>query len=274
MLLQNRVAIITGGSRGIGRGIALKFAEEGCSPVIADILEEEARETLNEISKKGKEGLFVKCDVSDSRQVQDMVDQAISKFDKVDILVNNAGIGSGPVIKHVTERLEEEWDRMLSINLKGVFLCCKSVVPHMKEKGYGKIVNISSLSAIYPPGPAVHYASAKAGVLGLTLDLALELAPFNICVNAILPGAIATDMLAAHIPPGVSREDFFTKAGKMIAPMQRMGTPEDVAGAALFFASDLSAYVTGDRIIVGGGLPLTKDQAKVIEEDETMRQQR
>ena len=255
MLLSNSVAIITGGARGIGRGIALKFADEGCSTVIADVLEAEARETLKEISKKGKEGLFVKCDVSDSCQVQDMVDQAISKFGKVDILVNNAGIAATQ--KPVAELPEDEWDRVLAVNLKGVFLCCKSVVPHMKEKGYGKIINVSSLGAVAPSIGIHHYTSAKAGVLGLTLTLALELATFNICVNAILPGAIPTDMWDAIIPPGVDdKEAFFANMGKTIAPMQRMGTPEDVAGAALFFASELSAYVTGDRIIVGGGLPL------------------
>ena len=255
VLLSNRVAIITGGARGIGKGIALKFAEEGCSIIISDILIEEAKSTLEELLNKGREGVFVKCDVSNSGQVQSMIDQVISKFGRVDILVNNAGIGGTP--KSITEKTEEEWDRLLAINLKGMFLCCKAVVPHMKEKRYGKIINLSSLGAIAPPAPNIDYSSAKSGVLGLTLDLALELAPFNICVNAILPGAIPTDMWNAIIPPDVDKKDFFAKIGKSIAPMQRCGTEEDVAGAALFLASDLSAYVTGDRIIVGGGAPLS-----------------
>ena len=254
MLLSNRVAIITGGARGIGRGIALKFANEECSVVITDVLAEEAKKTSEEISKKGRDGVFIPCDVSASRQVQEMVAQVIRKFGKVDVLVNNAGIGGIP--KSITEKTEEEWDRLLAINLKGMFLCCKAVVPHMKEKRYGKIINLSSLGAIAPPAPNIDYSSAKSGVLGLTLDLALELAPFNICVNAILPGAIPTDMWNAIIPPGVDKKDFFAEIGKSIAPMQRCGTEEDVAGAALFLASDLSAYVTGDRIIVGGGAPL------------------
>jgi NAD(P)-dependent dehydrogenase (short-subunit alcohol dehydrogenase family) len=254
ILLSNRVAIITGAARGIGKGIALKFAEEGASIVIADVVVDEAEKTIGEVLKKGREAIFVRCDVSVSRQVQEMVDQAIRKFGKADILVNNAGIGGVP--KSITEISEEEWDRLLSINLKGYFLCCKAVVPHMKNKGYGKIINISSMAAISPPAPTIHYSAAKAGVLGLTLDLALELAPFNICVNAILPGAIPTDMWNLAIPPGINKEDFFKEVGKMASPMQRVGTPEDIAGVALFLASDLSAYVTGDRILVGGGAPL------------------
>ena len=255
MLLANRVAIITGGARGIGKGIALKFAVEGCSIVIADVLMPEGEKALGEVSKKGRDGLFIQCDVSDTRQVQDMVERVINKFGKVDILVNNAGIG--PLPKSITDISDEEWDRVLAINLKGEFLCCRAVVPHMKEKGYGKIINISSLAAISPPTPNIHYSAAKAGVLGLTLDLALELAPFNICVNAIIPGAIHTDMFEQLIPPGTNKEDFLVELGKKIAPMQRMGTPEDIAGAALFLASELSGYVTGERIIVGGGCPLT-----------------
>jgi NAD(P)-dependent dehydrogenase (short-subunit alcohol dehydrogenase family) len=128
----------------------------------------------------------------------------------------------------------------------------------MKEKAYGKIINISSMAAIAPPAPLIHYSAAKAGILGVTLDLALELAPFNICVNAILPGLIPTPMWdeLQIFPSGVNKEDLFVEMGKTLAPMQRVGTPEDIAGAALFLASDLSAYVTGDRILVGGGYPL------------------
>jgi len=138
MLLSNRVAIITGGARGIGKGIASKFVEEGCSPVIADILVQEGKKTAEELSKKGREAVFIQCDVTDSRQVQDMVDQVIEKFGKIDILVNDAGVG--PLPKPITEVPEAEWDKILDINLKGVFLCCKAVVPHLKKNGYGKII--------------------------------------------------------------------------------------------------------------------------------------
>jgi NAD(P)-dependent dehydrogenase (short-subunit alcohol dehydrogenase family) len=255
MLLSNRAAVITGGSRGIGKAIALTFADHGSAIVIGDILEKEGRETVEEIAKKGREALFLRCDASDSGQVQNMIGQAIQKFGKVDILVNNAGIG--PLPKSITGITDEEWNRTLAINLTGVFFCCRAITPYMKERKYGKIINISSMAAVVPPIANIHYSSAKAGVLGLTLDLALELAPFNICVNAILPGAIPTDIWDKLIPPEVpSKEVFFAEVGKMISPMGRVGTAEEVAKAALFLASDLSSYVTGDRIFVAGEAPL------------------
>lgn len=251
MLLSNRVAIITGAARGIGRGIALKFAEEGCSIVIADVRKTEALETVKQVSSKGSKGIFIQCDVSDSRQVREMVNQTIDKFGKVDILVNDAGIG--PMPKSITKVTEEEWDKVLAINLKGVFLCCKEIVPHMREKGYGKIINISSIAALCPAGP-VDYTASKAGVMALTIDLGLELAPFNIYVNAILPGMIRTEMIEEFVPAGGKRDKFFAELANAV-PMKRLGSPQDIAGAALFLASDLSGYMTADRIIVAGGMP-------------------
>jgi NAD(P)-dependent dehydrogenase (short-subunit alcohol dehydrogenase family) len=253
MLLENRVAIITGGSRGIGKGIAQKFTEEGCSVVIVGRTEV-GRKTLAEIVSQGGAGIFVQCDISNSRQVQKMVDQVIRQYGKVDILVNNAAIGPTP--KFFTAISEEEYDQVLAINLKGTFLCCKAVVPHMQEKKYGKIINISSLAAIAPLATEAHYSAAKAGQLGLTIDLAFELAPFNICVNAILPGITDTDALNGVIPPGVNKYEFLSEQVKGVVPFQRLGTPQDIAGVALFLASDLSNFVTGDRIIVAGGSPL------------------
>jgi NAD(P)-dependent dehydrogenase (short-subunit alcohol dehydrogenase family) len=254
MLLLNRVSIITGGSKGIGKGIALKFAEEGSSVVIADVLEKEGNETVEELSQKGREGLFIKCDHTDSHQVNKMAEEVLKKFGKIDILVNNAGGFGAPI--PVTDLTEEAWDRSIALNLKGVFLCCKTIAPHMMKKRYGKVINISSIAAISAGPPSPHYTASKGGVLSLTYDLALEFAPFNINVNAILPGTIRTDMWKTHIPPGEDEKEFFKQMAKIHVPMRRTGTPEDVAGAALFFASDLSSYVTGDRIIVGGGLPL------------------
>jgi NAD(P)-dependent dehydrogenase (short-subunit alcohol dehydrogenase family) len=204
---------------------------------------------------QGGEGVFIKCDISDAIQVHKMVDQVLEKFGNVDILVNNAGIPGGSP-RSIESIFDEDWDRVLNTNLKGTFLCSRAVVQVMKKKKAGKIINISSMAAISPPAPLIHYSSAKAGMLGFTLDLALELAPFNICVNAILPGAIKTDIFDHMVPPGVDKEVFFREMGKTICPMERIGTPEDVAGAALFLASHLSSYVTGDRILVGGGAPL------------------
>ena len=255
MLLANRVAIVTGGATGIGRGIAFKFAEEGGSVVVADIAVAEGTKTANDVSRRGRDGIFVRCDVTDNRQVQDMVTKAIGKFGKVDILVNNAGGVSGPGVS-TEDVTEEAWDKIVDLNLKSQFLCCRAVIPHMKEQKYGKIVNISSMGAILPPAPIVHYHSAKGGVLSLTTNLAFELARFNINVNAILPGPIRTEFYDEILKEVPDKEAFFADLGGRV-PLRRMGTPADIAGVALFLASELSSYVTGESIRVGGGLPLT-----------------
>ena len=260
MLLSNRVAIITGGAIGMGRSMALLFANEGCSVVIVDILVAEGRKTADEVSKMGVDGLFVPCDITDSHQVQDMMDQTISKFGKVDILVNNAGgvskdgkSGGGSIFS-ITE---EQWDKALALNLKSYVFCCKAVVPYMREKKYGKIINISSMGVFSPPGPSVDYHSAKAGVLGMTYNLAFELAPYNINVNAILPGPTRTAFWDP-VTVGVTDKDaYFAKIAKIQVPLQRVGAPEDIAGAALFLASELSSYITGAAIPVAGGIPLS-----------------
>ena len=260
MLLLNKVALITGGAKGIGKGMALKFAEQGCDIAIADISINDANETINEVIKKGRKGLFVKCDITDSNQLNDMINQVISKFGKVDILVNNAGTlldVADPNLKSVATIPENEWDRLINVNLKGAFLCSKVVVPFMKEQRYGKIINVSSLGAIHPPAVAPHYNAAKAGVLGLTYDMACELGPFNITVNAILPGLIRTTFYEPVLASKTDeeRDAFFNDKGKNI-PLQRVGTAEDIANVALFLASELSAYVTAAVLPVTGGLPL------------------
>ncbi len=255
MLLEGKVAIITGGASGIGRGIAVKFAGEGGAVVVADIAEAEGKKTVAEISKTGRGGIFVRCDVTNRRQVQEMVSQTINKFGHIDILVNNAGgvPGAGP--GSITDITEEAWDKIVDLNLKGQFLCCQAVIPHMKERKYGKIINISSLGALHPPASIVHYHAAKGGVLSLTSNLAFELARFNINVNAILPGPIRTDFYTGILEKVPDKEAFFRDLGRKV-PLQRVGTPEDIAGVALFLASELSSYVTGEAIRVGGGLPL------------------
>ena len=255
MLLDDKVAIITGGARGIGRGIALKFADEGCSVAIADVNMSEADVTVAELVKKGKEGLAIQCDVSDSQQVRSMVDKVINKFGKIDILINDAGIH--PAQYTLLDLPEKEWDRVLDVDLKGEFLCCQAVVPHMIKRKYGKIVNVSSLSASTPQHPSPHYSAAKAGVLGLTYDLAFELASYNICVNAIQPGAVRTPLWDGSLASVEDKDAFFADLAQKNIPLQRIGTTEDLAGAALFLASDLSAYVTGVSLLVTGGQPLT-----------------
>jgi NAD(P)-dependent dehydrogenase (short-subunit alcohol dehydrogenase family) len=251
MLLSNRIAVITGGARGIGRAIALKFAEEGCTPVIADLRQDEAAETLKQISDRKIDGLFVPCDVSISSQVQNMVDRVIGKYHKIDILVNDAAIS--PPERPFVDITEDEWDRVLAVNLKGVFLCCKAVVPHMKEKKYGKIINVGSVGAIAPSKVIADYCAAKSGVVMLSQCLAIDVADHNICVNSLLPGITRTDLHDAVIPRGMKKDEYFTGLGKII-PMGKVADPADIADVALFLASDLSRYVTGSSILASGGL--------------------
>lgn len=254
LLLSDKVAIVTGGARGIGKSITLKFAEHGCSVAIADILIEEGNKTVNEIRKMGRSAIFVPCDVTRSEQVYNMVDQTIKKFGKIDILVNNAG-GIGIARTNGIEQSEEDWDKLINLNLKSVFLFCRAVAPHMKAKRYGKIINISSIGIISPPECNPGYAAAKAGIIGLTIDLAAELAPFNINVNAILPGPIrGTGFLEGRSPTEI--EAFWEEAARKHVPLHRCGVPEDVANTALFLASDLSSFITGALIPVSGGIPL------------------
>ena len=255
MLLSDRIALVTGGAMGMGKGIALKFAEEGCRVAVADINIKEAEKTIAEVSKRGGKGTAMQCDVTRIDQVQDTVNRVITQFGKIDILVNNAGgILSTPPIEDMTE---EEWDTTFALNLKSDFLFCKFVVPNMKKNGYGKIINISSIGAIQPPHHAINYNTAKSGIIGFTYDLANALAPLNITVNSILPGPVRTEFYRARTDSmnEKERDDFFAGLGKKV-PMQRPGSLEDIAGPALFLASELSAYVTGQTLIVAGGLPL------------------
>jgi len=254
MRLKDKVAVITGAGSGIGEASAKLFAKEGAKVVVAGRTAAKCARTADEIKSLGGTAISRTCNTARREDVNAAVAETIKILGAVDILVNNAAIGPTP--KVLTAISEEEYDQVLAVNLKGTFLCCKAVVPHMQEKKYGKIINISSLAAIAPLATEAHYSAAKAGQLGLTIDLAFELAPFNICVNAILPGITDTDALNGVIPPGVNKYDFLSEQVKGVVPFQRLGTPRDVAGVALFLASDLSSFVTGDRIIVAGGSPL------------------
>ena len=259
MLLEGRVAIVTGGAKGMGRAICELFAKEGAKVTIADIDMAGAEETLRGVEAAGGRGLVVKCDVTSSAQVKEMVDATVKAFGKLDILVNNAGaiLGAHGNPTNLTSLTEEAWDACVDLNLKSYFLCSKEAVPHMKANGYGKIVHFSSLGAVSPPAPHPHYHAAKGGVIGLTYDMAAELGPHNIYVNAIMPGPIKTpffDTIVEKMSPQEAQA-FFKMMGDS-APLKRMGEPEDVAKAVLFMASDLSSYVTGTVLPVSGGLPL------------------
>jgi 3-oxoacyl-[acyl-carrier protein] reductase len=259
MLLEDRVAIVTGAAKGMGRAMSALFAKEGARVTIADVDVAGAEETLRAVQAAGGQGLVVKCDVTDAAQVKEMVAATVAAFGKIDILVNNAGavVGAHGKPTNLSVLSEEAWDRVVDLNLKAVFLCSKEVVPHMKANGYGKILNMSSLGAISPPSPHPHYHAAKAGVLGLTYDMAAELGPHNIYVNAIMPGPIRTPFFDEIVEAKTPEETaaFFAMIGGM-APLGRMGEPEDVAKAALFLVSDMSSYVTGAVLPVSGGLPL------------------
>ena len=260
MLLENRVAIVTGGAKGIGKAISLKFAAEGCDIIVNAMHIEGAEKVAEEVKKLGRRSLAIAADVADATQVNDMVDRTVKEFGKIDILVNNAGGISEATGGAIESTTDEDWNRIISINLTGQFLCCRAVVPHMKKNKYGKIVNVSSMGAIHPPAPIVHYHSAKGGVLGLTTNLAFELRQENITVNAILPGPVLSEFFNNMLDEMTEEEGkaFFNMLDNRV-PMHRMGKPEEIAGVALFLASDMSSYVTGESICAGGGLPLTPD---------------
>jgi NAD(P)-dependent dehydrogenase (short-subunit alcohol dehydrogenase family) len=257
VLLSGRVALITGGAKGIGKGIAVRFASEGCAVAIADIDLASANATVSEETQKNHKVMALKCDVTNSKQVNETVKKIVDQFGKIDILVNNAG--ALPHEYGTLELPEEEWDKILALNLKSDFLFCKAVIPYMQKNKYGKIINLSSIGAMHPPSPSVHYAAAKAGVLGLTNALAFEFAPYNIYVNAILPGPIRTAFWDPLVPPGADKDAIFGFVAKDV-PLQRIGSPDDIAGTALYLASDLSSYVTGVWINVTGGMPLKARQ--------------
>lgn len=268
MLLPDKVAIINGGATGMGRSTAIKFAEEGCSSVIADVNEAGAMETVKEVKKRGKECLFVSCDITDLKQIKSCVDRTVEKFGTVHILVGCAGgtprardgtapkPGSRPR-RGVVNLDGAFWDVMLNLNLKGHAFFCKEVAPYMIKQKFGKIILISSLGVFSPPMPSSEYHAAKAGILGLVYNLAFELAPYNVNVNAILPGPIKTpfyDPLMANLSEK-EKEAKFTEMGNLV-PLQRIGLPEDIANVVLFFASEMSSYITGETLFVGGGKPL------------------
>lgn len=244
MLVANKVALVTGASRGIGRAVALEMAREGADVVVNYASsDEKAAEVSHTIQTLGRRALVVRADISRPDQVEDMRERVIKEFGSVDILVNNAGVH-----RHLKfwEMEVAEWRRVLSVNLDGVFLCSKAFSAEMKEKRWGRIINISSIIGFIGTDHEAHYGASKAGVLGLTKSLALELASYNITVNAIAPGWIETDMTAD------ATAERRREALELI-PLGRMGQPADIANAAVFLASERASFITGQTIHVNGG---------------------
>ncbi len=247
---QNKVAVVTGASRGIGRSIVLALAERGCNVIVNYYSSQDrAEEVVKAIEKMGRKALAVKCDVSKKQDVENLFKTTLNEFGKIDILVNNAGIFMGASLLETTE---EMWDKLMGINLKGVFLCTQAAAEHMADRRYGKIVNISSTSGF---GVAVfgetNYSISKAGVIQLTKSSAFELGKYNINVNCVAPGAIQTDMLRGDMSD--EEYDCLVKSKRKASSLGMVGTPEDIAKAVLFFASDLSNFITGKILLVDGG---------------------
>ena len=246
--LKGKVAIITGARRGMGRTHSLVLAKAGAKVVVSDISQEDCEEVVDEIKKQGGQGLAIKCDVSKKEEVEEMIKKTVEEFGKIDILVNNAGIAQ---FKPFLELIEEDWDRTIDINLKGYFLCAQVAAKEMVKQKSGVIINIASVAmgqvGVGFPTLA-HYCASKAGIVAMTETLASELAPFNIRVNAIAPGAIETPM----IDP-MKQDPKIMEAMLARVPMHRVGKPEEVSNLVLFLASDESSYMTGSTIVIDGG---------------------
>ena len=245
MRLKNKVAIVTGAGSGIGRSIALTFAREGAKVVVADLNEKGGLETVDLVKKEKEEAIFVKVDVSQAENIDQMVEVCLKEFGQVDILVNNAGIVK---MSPLHETTEEDWDKILGVNLKSVFLSSKKVLPIMLSQGKGKIINVASIAGLVGFSNLGAYCASKGGIIALTREMALEYAPQKINVNCIAPGVIKTAMTKEMLADETTR-----KSLESSTPYPRLGEPEDIAQAAVYLASDESDFVNGEILVVDGG---------------------
>jgi len=248
MKLKGEVAWVTGAARGIGCAIALALGREGAILALNDVRPLE--ETIDKIKAMGRTVLAMKGDVTNAQEVREMAERIFDEFGRIDILVNNAGGGLNAPFS-ILELEEQDWDRVVDLNLKGVFLCCKAVIPIMRRQGRGKIVNISSLagrSSATTVGPA--YTAAKAGVLGLTRHLAKTEGPYGIRVNAVSPGTILTERMMERFQTYAKEEQEIRLSA---TPLRRFGKPEEVAAAVVFLVSDEASFITGANLDVNGG---------------------
>ncbi len=244
--VKDRVAIITGSGQGIGKAIAFALAREGAKVTVTDISGKEV-DTAKEIKALGKEALPLKLDVTNYLEAQNVAKKVYESFGRIDILVNNAGIYP---FKSFEDMEEKDWDRVIQINLKGTFNCTKAVLPYMKEQRYGRIINISSIAGTFVGFSNLsHYCASKAGIMGFTRGVALEVAKYGICVNAVAPGPIET--------PGTQvMSEEAVEVIKRAMPIGRWGKPEEVASVVVFLASEDSSLITGQIVVVDGGYTL------------------
>ncbi|MFA4993291.1 MAG: 3-oxoacyl-[acyl-carrier-protein] reductase [Candidatus Omnitrophota bacterium] len=244
MRLKDKVALVTGGARGIGQAIALTFAREGADIVVADVNLEIAQKTVLEIEALGRKALALEMDVTNYEKVEEGVNKILDKMGKVDILVNNAGITKDNLLLRMSQA---DWDAVINVNLKGTFNCIKAVSRPMIKQRSGRIISIASIIGLMGNPGQANYAASKAGIIALTKTVAKELASRNVNANAVAPGFIQTEM-TAKLP-----EDIKKKMLEAI-PLAKLGTPQDVANTCLFLASDESSYITGQVITIDGGM--------------------
>lgn len=244
--LTGKVAIVTGGSRGIGAAIALGLAEAGADVIASSRSQESVQKITERIRKLGRKSTAICLDVAKRESIENLVAEVIKNYGKIDILVNNAGIN--PIYKRAEKITEEEWDEIINVNLKGVFLCCQAVGRVMIRQKSGKIINIASINGLTGAGRAVPYCSAKGAIVLLTKSLALDWVQYNIHVNAIGPGLIETEFTS-----GIQKNRFLYEKMLSDIPQSRFGKPEEIVGVAILLGSDLSNYITGQTIFVDGG---------------------
>lgn len=249
MRFERKVVIITGAAKGIGQGCAKVFSREGAKVVVVDWDDENGQKTAEELVHAGGEALFIHCDVSNEDQVRAMVERVMKTYGRIDVLVNDAGVG---IYKPVTETSSAEWDQAMAVDLKGVYLCSKYVIPHMQAEGKGNIINISSVHAFQSVNGDAPYAASKGGVTALTRSMAIDHGP-TIRVNSIAPGWVLTPLIQSifdgYPDPAAQR-----RAVEQRQVMKRIGRPEDIGYAAAFLASDEADFITGTQLFVDGGL--------------------
>ncbi len=243
-MLDNKVAIVTGGANGLGKAYSLRLAQEGAKVVVADIAEKEAQAVVSEIKTAGGQAIALNTDVTSEAATKKMAEETVKAFGSIDALVNNAGFYHGMSRKPFNEISLAEWDKMFDVSAKGTWLCARAVFPQMKKQNKGKIINIASEACFAPTKGLIHYTAVKSAVIGITRVLAGELGQYNICVNTVAPGVIDT--------PGTRSYINMEKMDASSVPMRRFGVPKDIVGAVVFFASDASDFISGQSLLING----------------------